>query len=224
MDFDAKAIREAQFREKMRGYNPDDVDAFLEQVAAGAESREKEIRDLTSKLLRSEQEVERLKVRLAQAEATQGGGSFQVEPIPAQVPPASSIPAGDRILSIFLHAEQSADEIIEKAKFTAEDTLFRARQESDMMRTKVAQEVAEMRDAELTRLEMDVSDHKRRRDELKSDIKRLGAVASEARSTVRLALHSALDAVENSFADLYSEEGENPQLPESTESPSEFNG
>lgn len=222
MDFDAKAIREAQFREKMRGYNPDDVDAFLEQVAAGAESREKEIRDLTSKLVRSEQEVERLKVRLAQAEATQDGGSFQVEPV--QAPPASSIPAGDRILSIFLHAEQSADEIIEKAKFTAEDTLFRARQESDMMRTKVAQEVAEMRDAELTRLEMDVSDHKRRRDELKSDIKRLGAVASDARSTVRLALHSALDAVENSFADLYSEEGENPQLPESTESPLESDG
>ena len=34
MEWTAQTIREVEFREKLRGYHPDDVDAFVEQVAA----------------------------------------------------------------------------------------------------------------------------------------------------------------------------------------------
>ena len=37
MDVSPKTLREVEFREKMRGYHPEDVDQFLERVAAGIE-------------------------------------------------------------------------------------------------------------------------------------------------------------------------------------------
>jgi cell division initiation protein len=37
MEVSPKTLREVEFREKMRGYHPEDVDQFLEQVAAGIE-------------------------------------------------------------------------------------------------------------------------------------------------------------------------------------------
>ena len=37
MEVSPKTLREVEFREKMRGYHPEDVDHFLEQVAAGIE-------------------------------------------------------------------------------------------------------------------------------------------------------------------------------------------
>lgn len=40
MEWTAQMIREVEFREKLRGYHPDDVDAFVEQVAAAFEQLE----------------------------------------------------------------------------------------------------------------------------------------------------------------------------------------
>jgi cell division initiation protein len=40
MEWTAHTIREVEFREKLRGYHPDDVDAFVEQVAAAFEKLE----------------------------------------------------------------------------------------------------------------------------------------------------------------------------------------
>ncbi len=41
MDINSKAIRDIQFREKLRGYHPDDVGAFVASVAAGVEELER---------------------------------------------------------------------------------------------------------------------------------------------------------------------------------------
>jgi DivIVA domain-containing protein len=46
MELTAKAIREVEFREKMRGYHPDDVDAFVERVATSVEALTQRIGEL----------------------------------------------------------------------------------------------------------------------------------------------------------------------------------
>src|SRR5258708_26914768 len=44
MEWTAQTIREVEFREKLRGYHPDDVDAFVEQVAAAFQQLETSLR------------------------------------------------------------------------------------------------------------------------------------------------------------------------------------
>ena len=55
MDVSPKTIREVEFREKLRGYNPDEVDEFLERVAAGLEILLERLRQATERAVRAEQ-------------------------------------------------------------------------------------------------------------------------------------------------------------------------
>ena len=53
-----ESILEVEFREKLRGYNPEDVDRYLEQIAAG-------VRALTAELLSAQQRAEAAEARPA---------------------------------------------------------------------------------------------------------------------------------------------------------------
>ena len=55
MDVSAQTIRQVEFREKLRGYHPDDVDEFLERVAAGLEIMQERLRLATERAVRAEQ-------------------------------------------------------------------------------------------------------------------------------------------------------------------------
>jgi cell division initiation protein len=50
-------IRDAAFRERLRGYNPDDVDEFLERVALGVELLEERLAQAVARADRAEREV-----------------------------------------------------------------------------------------------------------------------------------------------------------------------
>jgi DivIVA domain-containing protein len=54
MEVSPKALREVEFREKMRGYHPEDVDQFLEQVAAGIEVLQDRLRQAVERAQRAE--------------------------------------------------------------------------------------------------------------------------------------------------------------------------
>src|SRR3954451_14247084 len=49
MDLTPETLRSATFRDKLRGYHPDDVDEFLESVARGLEVLLARLRDATDK-------------------------------------------------------------------------------------------------------------------------------------------------------------------------------
>src|SRR5689334_7303700 len=55
MDISPKSLREVEFREKLRGYHPEDVDEFLEQVAAGVEGLQERLRVATERAAHAEQ-------------------------------------------------------------------------------------------------------------------------------------------------------------------------
>lgn len=57
MDVSPQTIREIEFREKLRGYNQDDVDDFLERVAAGLEILQERLRQATERAVRAEQQA-----------------------------------------------------------------------------------------------------------------------------------------------------------------------
>ena len=55
MDISPKILREVEFREKFRGYHPEDVDMFLERVAAGIEALQVQLRQATERAAHAEQ-------------------------------------------------------------------------------------------------------------------------------------------------------------------------
>ena len=57
MDVSPKTLREVEFREKLKGYHQDDVDEFLERVAAGIEIMQERLRQATERAVRAEQKL-----------------------------------------------------------------------------------------------------------------------------------------------------------------------
>ena len=55
MEVSPKTLREVEFREKMRGYHPEDVDEFLEQAAVATEALLERARQATERAQRAEQ-------------------------------------------------------------------------------------------------------------------------------------------------------------------------
>src|SRR5439155_9075718 len=55
MDLSPQSLREVTFREKLRGYATDDVDDFVEQVAAGLEILQERLHQTMARALRAEQ-------------------------------------------------------------------------------------------------------------------------------------------------------------------------
>lgn len=131
MEVSPKTLREVEFREKMRGYHPEDVDQFLEQVAAGIEVLQDRLR----------QAVER--AQRAEAAASESGGADETlrkTLVLAQRTADMAIQeAREQAARILASAEQQAQSVLgeaeERARRTMEDTVAEARTELGRLET-----------------------------------------------------------------------------------------
>ena len=57
MDLSAKVLREVEFRDRLRGYDTDEVDEFLEKVAVAVEELQEKMRQLAYRAERAERSV-----------------------------------------------------------------------------------------------------------------------------------------------------------------------
>src|ERR1700732_2294734 len=131
MDVSPKTLREVEFREKMRGYHPEDVDHFLEQVAAGLEVLQERLR----------QAVER--AQRAEAAASDVGGNDETlrkTLVLAQRTADLAVQeAGEQAARILAGAEQQAQAVLaeaeEQGRHTLEDTIAQCRLELTKLET-----------------------------------------------------------------------------------------
>ncbi len=206
MDFGARTIREAQFREKMRGYNPEDVDTFLEQVARGVEVLEERNRELDERARELEAELRDARAQLSSGKVAPASAP-ESSPV-AKAPPSSGGDTSQELLEIFMIAKRSADEMVAKAESEAAALLGQARTSAEELAATAKAEAAALREVEISRLAVEVANQQAKRDALLQELHRLGDLASGARTKVRSALSTALDALDKSFLDLYSSEEE----------------
>jgi len=151
MEVSPKTLREVEFREKMRGYHPEDVDHFLEQVAAGLEVMQDRLR----------QAVER--AQRAEAAATEAGGSDETlrkTLVLAQRTADMAVQeAREQAARILAGAEQQAQALIaeaeERGRLAHEDAISEAR--SELSRLETAREQAHQH---VETLERWVEEHK----------------------------------------------------------------
>ena len=166
MEVSPKTLREVEFREKMRGYHPEDVDHFLEQVAAGIEVLQDRLR----------QAVER--AQRAEAAASEAGG------------------ADDTLRKTLVLAQRTADLAVQEAREQAARILASAEQQAQSILTEAEERgrrtledaVAESR-AELGRLEAS-------RSQAQQDVETLQRWLDEHKAHLQASLSEALAAVE----------------------------
>lgn len=166
MEVSPKTLREVEFREKMRGYHPEDVDQFLEQVAAGIEVLQDRLR----------QAVER--AQRAEAAASESGG------------------ADETLRKTLVLAQRTADMAIQEAREQAARILASAEQQAqsilaeaeDRGRRTLEEAIADCK-AELERLESN-------RAQAQQDVETLQRWLDEHKEHLRASLTDALAAVD----------------------------
>lgn len=113
-------IQAQTFSEAKRGYDPAEVDVFLEQISAEVDAMLSKIVDLKTRLTATEQQLAEAQAQLAQG-------------VPAPAPAAPAAPATDysamerQISAALIAAQQTSDAIVAEAQENAD----RIRNEAD---------------------------------------------------------------------------------------------
>lgn len=183
MDVSPKTLREVEFREKMRGYHPEDVDQFLERVAAGLEVLQDRLRQAIERAQRAEQA------------ASEVGGN------------------DDTLRRTLLLAQRTADMAVQEAREEAARIVAEAEQRVHGMMSEAEQRarrghedtVVEVR-AELTRLEAT-------RDGLQLEIQDLARWLDNHRAQLRAALEDAMARMDHVDLRMPDSPGSRPDEP-----------
>lgn len=167
-----QSIRDVRFREKLRGYHPEDVDAFVAQVAATVESLQRRV-----------------------AEAGTAGGppiAESVAPaVDAGAPPSSDLEESLRRTLVL--AQRTADMAVKEAQEEAERMIS----EAEAQRAEVLGEVEELRTRTKAELEHELSGYRQRlydeREALQRDVATLQAYVAQERERLRIYFSEQLD-------------------------------
>lgn len=115
MEISPRTLREVEFREKLRGYHPDDVDEFLERVAAAIEVLQDKLRDATER------------ANLAAHEAAAEPAA--APPAAPAAAPTATAPGDDSLKRTLALAQRTSDLAISEAREHAAHLLQEAQRE-----------------------------------------------------------------------------------------------
>ena len=200
MELTPQGIRDIEFREKLRGYHPDDVDAFVERVAAGVEELQQRLRaaegagPARTVVTADDGEVSEETIRrtllmaqrtadmvLAEAQETAARSLAEAEESAAR----SRAEAEESAARSLTDAQESAARIVADAQAEAETMLSEATSDAQAM----AQETIDRLQNEITRLETT-------RAALQEDIDELWVQSDTQRTQYRQMLVQALDVLD----------------------------
>lgn len=135
-------IQAQTFSEAKRGYDPAEVDVFLERLASEVDAMLNKIVDLKTRLTATEQELASAQAQVQQAQAA---------PAPAPAPAASPeyTATASQISAALIAAQQSADNIVAEARENAD----RIRAEADAKAREVIRQALAEKQNELAEID-----------------------------------------------------------------------
>ncbi len=172
MDVNTESIRNVQFREKVRGYHPSDVDAFVASVAEAFERLERRVKETESRLAETE---------------SRASGSAEAE---------------DSLRRTLILAQRTADAAVQEARDEAAQLMATARTERDAAEvelTEIRQRIAEAAEDEgrTSRLRFE-----EQRAALQADVDALEAHLQHERERLRIYFGDQLRRVEEGEPDM----------------------
>lgn len=192
MEIDARTIREVEFREKIRGYNPDDVDDFLEQVAVAFEVME-----------------DRLKAAGTAAEGQTGvlpeakdqRTSIVSAPIDRSKSTRSSFEFDDDIIQrTLLLAQKTADTAVREAEELAATMVQEAKVKAEALMTQANQRAREIVEEASNRARDEVLELAKSKDRLLGELGQLNSKVSVARGQMKQLLQNMLEQIDETLA------------------------
>jgi cell division initiation protein len=166
MDVSPKALREVEFREKMRGYHPEDVDQFLERVAVGMEVLQDRLRQALERAQRAEQ-----------AAAEVGGND-------------------EALRRTLVLAQRTADLAVQEAREQAARILASAEQQSQALVSEAEDRARRAHEDALADARAEMAKLESTRQQLQAEVDGISRWVDEHRSHLALALHEALTRIE----------------------------
>ena len=196
MDGTPHLLTDVKFSERRRGYDPEEVDNFLERVSSAVAQLQDKLREATARAEEADARVADAKRAQATAESELArAGSNSVPPV-VSVASADPEADADKASKILLMAQRTADATIDDANSTAQQTLSDARTtaaglvaeaEAEAQTTKAdaqreADELIEQRRSVVVR---EVRDLEELKTTVQSDIDVLGAHLDDQRARIR---------------------------------------
>ena len=173
MEISGKVLREVEFRDRLRGYDTDEVDEFLENVAIAVDELH--------------EQVAALRQRAASA-----------PPAPAPVPAAAAeLPVfdDDSIKRTLILAQRTADLAIREANDEAAKLLEEAQHEAAELVSKAAERARLLREESEVAYEQQVAHQILERDRLQREVQSLADVVGNERNRLTESLQSVLQYV-----------------------------
>ncbi|BAN02268.1 DivIVA domain-containing protein [Ilumatobacter coccineus] len=209
MDISPQRVRTAEFKTVKKGLDPDEVRAFLEEVAAELERAQNQS---TAMEARARAAVARLQEISEATPAAPADGAVEPAPAVAAVPePAAdvvpSVDQAETISRTLLLAQRTADTAIAEAEAEAArlrteaeaeatKTIASAQEISERLSTEAREEARKQGEAERIQVESEVNALLARRDFLESDVDHLQTFLVDERNRLREAANDILELVE----------------------------
>jgi cell division initiation protein len=167
MDVSPKTVREVEFREKLRGYHPEDVDQFLERVAKGIEILQERLRAATERAVRAERTA------------------------------AESVGSDDTLRRTLVLAQRTADAAVQEAREQATQLLSDGEAKAGQLVADAEATAARMTDEAESTIRSEVAKLATSRDALQADVAALTRWIDEHRTFLTSTLSSAVERLQN---------------------------
>lgn len=199
MELTPQRLREVEFKERWRGYDPEEVDDLLERVAAGLEDFESRVRQATERAVRAEQR------------ASEGSDTDET------------------LRRTLVLAQRTADAAIADAQERASQLVSDAEQQAATMVSDAEAEARRITDENETRLRDNVSSLESARSTLQRDVDALAEYLTDERERIRITLQALIQRVDGDLrtdrsAPAVSEVDVPEPLPAADEAPPEAAG
>ncbi len=185
MEINGKVLREVEFRDRLRGYDFEEVDEFLEQVAVAVDAMQADIAAHRESLKLAEERVEKAEALIKELEAR---------------PTNDTKPIDDEgIRKTLMLAQRTADMAIAEAKAEADKLLGSARSEAERILSEADEYVKSMKTEAEKGLSSHIADLTDQHERLLAEIKVLNQVLNAERARLTEALNGALRFVAQAF-------------------------
>jgi cell division initiation protein len=166
MEVSPKTFREVEFREKLRGYHPEDVDQFLEQMASGVEV-------LQDKLHQALERAQR-----AEARAAESGGNDET------------------LRRTLVLAQRTADQAVQEARDQASRIVGAAEQKAQTMLAEAEERARRLHNEALADVRSELTKLEATRAHSQQEVDALERWADEQRGYLVASLQDALTVLE----------------------------
>jgi DivIVA domain-containing protein len=175
MEITPKVINEVEFPLKVRGYDADEVDDFLERVAVGVGQLQERLEQLAERAAVAERRAAELEQRDRRAGA--GGGD---RPTPEE--------ETTQLTRTLAMAQRFVDQATREAEEEAARVVAEAKAEAARLRTEADVELRRVRTESHAQIAEELRELERNRDALRGDVEALTAHADAQRDRLRASL------------------------------------